>query len=196
MPGSVLRVKVDTTPAAGLGHAGAGGRLLRQQPGVHASGRTPRTGLTPIAWFDSPAPLRSGWAWGQHYLDGGDRHRRGEGRQGPAGAVRAGDHVPRPAARDVQVPVQRLAQTLVSRTRLLVQLPAGRDDALAAAQQPSCGSSRVVTGKLPLGGMRHLQVPVRAHDAGRRVAVGAEQQVANLVRGDAPEEGDHSARRS
>jgi len=28
-------------------------------------------GVTPIAWFDSPAPLRSGWAWGQHYLDGG-----------------------------------------------------------------------------------------------------------------------------
>jgi len=24
-----------------------------------------------VAWFDSPAPLRSGWAWGQHYLEGG-----------------------------------------------------------------------------------------------------------------------------
>ena len=24
-----------------------------------------------IAWFDSPSPLRSGWAWGQHYLDKG-----------------------------------------------------------------------------------------------------------------------------
>ena len=28
-------------------------------------------GVTPIAWFDSPAPLRSGWAWGQAYLDKG-----------------------------------------------------------------------------------------------------------------------------
>jgi hypothetical protein len=24
-----------------------------------------------IAWFDSPTPLRSGWAWGQQYLNGG-----------------------------------------------------------------------------------------------------------------------------
>ena len=29
------------------------------------------SGVTPIAWFDSATPLRSGWAWGQHYLDGG-----------------------------------------------------------------------------------------------------------------------------
>ena len=28
-------------------------------------------GVTPVAWFDSDAPLRSGWAWGQAYLDGG-----------------------------------------------------------------------------------------------------------------------------
>ena len=24
-----------------------------------------------VAWFASKAPLRSGWAWGQHYLDKG-----------------------------------------------------------------------------------------------------------------------------
>ena len=24
-----------------------------------------------MAWFDSPTPLRSGWAYGQGYLDGG-----------------------------------------------------------------------------------------------------------------------------
>ena len=23
-----------------------------------------------VAWFDSRTPLRSGWAWGQHYLEG------------------------------------------------------------------------------------------------------------------------------
>jgi hypothetical protein len=22
-----------------------------------------------VAWYDSPTPLRSGWAWGQQYLD-------------------------------------------------------------------------------------------------------------------------------
>ena len=28
-------------------------------------------GVTPVAWFDSATPLRSGWAWGQGYLNGG-----------------------------------------------------------------------------------------------------------------------------
>ena len=28
-------------------------------------------GVKPVAWFDNPAPLKSGWAWGQNYLDGG-----------------------------------------------------------------------------------------------------------------------------
>jgi hypothetical protein len=28
-------------------------------------------GVKAIAWFDSPTPLRSGWAWGQSYLDDG-----------------------------------------------------------------------------------------------------------------------------
>jgi hypothetical protein len=27
--------------------------------------------VTPVAWFETDAPLRSGWAWGQHYLKGG-----------------------------------------------------------------------------------------------------------------------------
>ncbi|MBL8190931.1 MAG: peptidase, partial [Acidobacteria bacterium] len=26
------------------------------------------TGLKPVAWFDNGSPLRSGWAWGQRYL--------------------------------------------------------------------------------------------------------------------------------
>jgi hypothetical protein len=29
------------------------------------------TSVRPIAWFDSAAPLRSGWAWGEHQLEGG-----------------------------------------------------------------------------------------------------------------------------
>ena len=32
--------------------------------------RTRRSkGVKPVAWYDSPTPLRSGWAWGQQYLD-------------------------------------------------------------------------------------------------------------------------------
>ena len=28
-------------------------------------------GVRPVMWFDSATPLRSGWAWGQNYLEGG-----------------------------------------------------------------------------------------------------------------------------
>jgi hypothetical protein len=28
-------------------------------------------GVRPVMWFDSRTPLRSGWAWGQNYLEGG-----------------------------------------------------------------------------------------------------------------------------
>jgi hypothetical protein len=28
-------------------------------------------GLTRIAWFDTPKPLHSGWAWGERYLENG-----------------------------------------------------------------------------------------------------------------------------
>ncbi len=28
-------------------------------------------GVKPVAWFDSSMPLRSGWGWGQDYLEGG-----------------------------------------------------------------------------------------------------------------------------
>jgi hypothetical protein len=28
-------------------------------------------GTHPVAWFANGAPLHSGWAWGQQYLDGG-----------------------------------------------------------------------------------------------------------------------------
>jgi hypothetical protein len=27
-------------------------------------------GLKPVAWFPNATPLRSGWAWGQSYLEG------------------------------------------------------------------------------------------------------------------------------
>ena len=64
-------------------------------------------GVKPVAWFDSPTPLRSGWAWGQQYLDQAVVDRRGAGRQGPRRAVRPRGHLARAAARHVQAAVQR-----------------------------------------------------------------------------------------
>jgi hypothetical protein len=71
VPGSILRVAVDSAaPSA----AGAGDHVdvffnnspvFRQQPNAAARG------IRPVMWFDSASPLRSGWAWGQNYLEGG-----------------------------------------------------------------------------------------------------------------------------
>ncbi len=53
IPGSVLSVAVDNTPVMELAPNSS---LL---------------GVKPVAWFDTKNALRSGWAWGQHYLEGG-----------------------------------------------------------------------------------------------------------------------------
>ncbi|HUF48100.1 MAG TPA: M14 metallopeptidase family protein [Vicinamibacterales bacterium] len=71
VPSSVLRTRVDTTHpvAAGLqAHTDVfynNGPVWRLRPDAAAQG------VRPIAWFDSPTPLRSGWAWGQQYLQHG-----------------------------------------------------------------------------------------------------------------------------
>jgi hypothetical protein len=71
VPGSVLSVKIDPTHplAAGLGARADvffdNSPVFRLGPGAAGAG------VRTIASFDSPTPLRSGWAWGQKYLDGG-----------------------------------------------------------------------------------------------------------------------------
>jgi hypothetical protein len=70
-PSSVLRARVDTGALAASGLRAEtdvfydNGPVWRLRPDAAARG------VRPIVWFDSAAPLRSGWAWGQHYLDGG-----------------------------------------------------------------------------------------------------------------------------
>lgn len=69
IPGSVLRVKVDTKQAANWG--------LEEQTDVYFSKSsvfklTSNDGkVKPLAWFDTDSALRSGWAWGQAYLKNG-----------------------------------------------------------------------------------------------------------------------------
>ena len=53
-------------------HERADRHLLRHQPGVPArAGRGRSQGVKSVAWFDTAAPLKSGWAWGQQYLQNG-----------------------------------------------------------------------------------------------------------------------------
>ncbi len=66
VPGSVLRVKVDTTHHLAMGMPEYVDVIFDSSP-VFA----PKLGVASFAWFDTDAPLRSGWAWGQQALMNG-----------------------------------------------------------------------------------------------------------------------------
>jgi hypothetical protein len=69
VPGALLEARVDTSAPLAYGlpeHAYVffdESRAFRVAPDAAARG------VRTIAWFDGPAPLKSGWAWGQQYLD-------------------------------------------------------------------------------------------------------------------------------
>ncbi len=71
IPGSVLRVRVDPAQPLAWGMPAQADVYFDNSPVFRLGPDAASRGVTPIAWFDSPAPLRSGWAWGQHYLEGG-----------------------------------------------------------------------------------------------------------------------------
>ncbi len=67
VPGSVLSVAVDTNDPIAWGMKPRTDIFFDNNPAF----RITRGGSAkPIAWFDSEAPLRSGWAWGQNVLNG------------------------------------------------------------------------------------------------------------------------------
>ena len=72
VPASLLEVDVDTTAAAASGLSAKTIVMFDESPvfdietGAILSGQ-----VKPLAWFSSAAPLRSGWAWGETYLQGG-----------------------------------------------------------------------------------------------------------------------------
>jgi hypothetical protein len=71
IPGSVLRVKVDNTVPVAYGIPEDLDLIYRNNPVFRLLPDAKLKGVEPVAWFSGAAPLRSGWAWGQHYLDGG-----------------------------------------------------------------------------------------------------------------------------
>ncbi len=69
IPGSVLEIRIDGSSP--LTH-GLGDRLdvmFHRSPVFSVEPGAP--GIRTLGWFDSPKPLRSGWAWGQEKLMGG-----------------------------------------------------------------------------------------------------------------------------
>jgi hypothetical protein len=71
VPGSVLRMAVDTTAPIAHGLTNPVDIYFNNSPVFRLGPDATMKGVRPVAWFDSPAPLRSGWAYGQGYLDGG-----------------------------------------------------------------------------------------------------------------------------
>ena len=72
IPGSIMRVKIDSTklPAWGMGSEAdvyfASSPVFKLAPDAISKAE-----VTPLAWFGSDKTLRSGWAWGQEYLQDG-----------------------------------------------------------------------------------------------------------------------------
>ncbi len=71
IPGSVLQVSVDPTHPAAYGMESKADVFFDNSPVFKLGPDAAAKGLKPVAWFSSPKPLRSGWAWGQQYLEGG-----------------------------------------------------------------------------------------------------------------------------
>jgi hypothetical protein len=71
VPGSVLEVSVDTTNPLAYGMEARADIFFDHSPVFRLLPDAALKGVRPVAWFATDKPLRSGWAWGQHYLQGG-----------------------------------------------------------------------------------------------------------------------------
>jgi Zinc carboxypeptidase len=71
IPGSILRMAVDPSQPAAWGMEDHADVMFDESPVMRLGPDAAARGVRRIAWFDSARPLRSGWAWGQQYLDGG-----------------------------------------------------------------------------------------------------------------------------
>lgn len=71
VPGSILQANVDTSQPLAYGIPEKVDVFFDNSPVFRLRPDAMRAGLRPVAWFGSDQPLRSGWAWGQKYLQDG-----------------------------------------------------------------------------------------------------------------------------
>ncbi len=73
VPGSVLTARVDNSfpIAAGVGVNGHVDVFYDNSPSFRLKPEAGMKGVRAVAWFENAHPLRSGWAWGEAYLDQG-----------------------------------------------------------------------------------------------------------------------------
>jgi hypothetical protein len=70
VPGSILSMRVDTTLALADGLRPVIDFYYDNAPAFRLLPAAEARGIKRVVWIDSPSPLRSGWAWGQRYLNG------------------------------------------------------------------------------------------------------------------------------
>ena len=71
VPGSVLEVAIDNTNPLAYGMDKKVDIFFDDSPVFKLKPDAGLLNVKPVAWFADAKPLRSGWAWGQHYLEGG-----------------------------------------------------------------------------------------------------------------------------
>jgi hypothetical protein len=69
VPGSILEARVDNTNPLAYGMSDHAMVFYDESPAFRLQPEAALKGVKPVAWYESPTPLRSGWAWGQQYLD-------------------------------------------------------------------------------------------------------------------------------
>ncbi|MBO0863036.1 MAG: peptidase, partial [Chloracidobacterium sp.] len=71
IPGSLLQVSVDNSNPLAYGMPDRVDVFFDNSPVFRLKPEAALKGVKPVAWFSSDKPLRSGWAWGQKYLQDG-----------------------------------------------------------------------------------------------------------------------------
>jgi hypothetical protein len=69
VPGSILDARVDTSHPLAYGMDERSMIYFDHSPAFRLQPEASLKRVKAVAWIDSPTPLRSGWAWGQQYLD-------------------------------------------------------------------------------------------------------------------------------
>jgi hypothetical protein len=70
VPGSVLQASVDNTDPVAYGMGSLVDVFFENSPVFRLGPEAEMKGIRPVVWFPNATPLRSGWAWGQGYLEG------------------------------------------------------------------------------------------------------------------------------
>jgi hypothetical protein len=70
-PGSVLAARFDTSLPATLGMEDLANVFFDDSPVFKLGAAADAAGIRRLGWFDTKTPLRSGWSWGESYLENG-----------------------------------------------------------------------------------------------------------------------------